>query len=49
LKIGQGEQSVAGSKKTFAFGEHSITIETGELARQASGSVVVTMAETVVL
>ncbi|HZF17461.1 MAG TPA: polyribonucleotide nucleotidyltransferase [Steroidobacteraceae bacterium] len=40
---------MAGSKKTFAFGEHSVTIETGELARQASGSVVVSMAETVVL
>ena len=40
---------MAGSKKTFAFGEHGITIETGELARQAGGSVLVTMADTVVL
>jgi polyribonucleotide nucleotidyltransferase len=40
---------VAASKKTFAFGEHSVTLETGELARQADGAVLVTMADTVVL
>jgi polyribonucleotide nucleotidyltransferase len=40
---------VAVSKKTFAFGEHSVTLETGELARQAGGAVLVTMADTVVL
>jgi polyribonucleotide nucleotidyltransferase len=36
-------------KKTFAYGQHQVTLETGELARQADGSVVVTMGDTVVL
>ena len=36
-------------KKTFQYGQHQVTIETGEMARQADGSVVVTMGETVVL
>lgn len=36
-------------KQEFQFGAHSVTIETGEMARQADGSVVVSMGETVVL
>ncbi len=36
-------------KKTFAYGEHQVTIETGEIARQAGGAVMVSMEETVVL
>jgi polyribonucleotide nucleotidyltransferase len=36
-------------KKTFQFGPHSVTIETGRLARQADGAVVVSMGDTVVL
>ena len=36
-------------KKTFSYGEHNVTIETGEMARQADGAVLVTMGETVVL
>lgn len=36
-------------KKSFQFGEHEITLETGEIARQADGAVMVTMADTVVL
>ena len=36
-------------KKSFAYGEHTITIETGEIARQAGGAVLVTMNDTVVL
>ena len=36
-------------KKSFAFGPHNVTIETGELARQANGAVLVTMGDTVVL
>ena len=36
-------------KKSFAFGPHTVTIETGALARQANGSVLVTMGDTVVL
>ena len=37
------------SKQTFKYGDHQVTIETGRLARQADGSVVVTMGDTVVL
>ncbi len=36
-------------KKSFQYGEHTVTIETGELARQADGAVLVTMNDTVVL
>ena len=36
-------------KKTFSYGPHSVTLESGELARQANGAVLVTMGETVVL
>ena len=36
-------------KKSFPFGPHTVTIETGELARQANGAVLVTMGDTVVL
>ena len=36
-------------KKSFKYGEHTVTIETGELARQADGAVLVTMSDTVVL
>ncbi|ODS62478.1 MAG: polyribonucleotide nucleotidyltransferase [Arenimonas sp. SCN 70-307] len=35
--------------KTFQYGQHQVTLETGEIARQASGSVIVKMADTVVL
>ena len=35
--------------KTFQYGAHSVTLETGEIARQASGAVIVNMADTVVL
>jgi len=40
---------VSHSKKSFQYGEHNVTIETGELARQADGAVLVTMSDTVVL
>jgi polyribonucleotide nucleotidyltransferase len=36
-------------KKTFQYGQHSVTLETGEIARQASGAVLVNMADTIVL
>ncbi|HWG77612.1 MAG TPA: polyribonucleotide nucleotidyltransferase [Steroidobacteraceae bacterium] len=36
-------------KKSFSYGPHTITLETGELARQADGAALVTMADTVVL
>jgi polyribonucleotide nucleotidyltransferase len=35
--------------KTFQFGGSQVTLETGEMARQADGAVLVTMGETVVL
>ena len=35
--------------RTFSYGNHDVTIETGAVARQADGAVVVTMADTVVL
>ena len=36
-------------KKTFPYGPHAVTLETGELARQADGAVLASMGETVVL
>jgi polyribonucleotide nucleotidyltransferase len=36
-------------KKTFQYGGHAVTIETGGIARQADGAVLVSMSETVVL
>jgi polyribonucleotide nucleotidyltransferase len=36
-------------KKSFAYGEHTVTLETAEIARQAGGAVMVTMEDTVVL
>jgi polyribonucleotide nucleotidyltransferase len=40
---------VSAIKKSFKYGDHTVTLETGELARQADGAVLVTMSETVVL
>ena len=37
------------TKKTFAYGAHTVTLETGEIARQAHGAVMVNMDDTVVL
>ncbi|WP_205230394.1 polyribonucleotide nucleotidyltransferase [Azospira oryzae] len=37
------------AKKTFTYGAHQVTLETGEIARQASGAVLVTVDDTVVL
>src|SRR5207253_5305603 len=36
-------------KKTFTYGAHPVTLETGEMARQAHGAVVVNMDDSVVL
>ena len=35
--------------KTFQYGKHEVTLETGEIARQASGAVVVKIDGTVLL
>jgi polyribonucleotide nucleotidyltransferase len=40
---------VSAIKKSFQYGDHTVTLETGELARQADGAVLVSMSETVVL
>ena len=37
------------TKKTFQYGEHQVTIESGGIARQADGAVIVEIAETTVL
>lgn len=34
---------------TFPFGQHNITLETGEIARQADGAVMVKMGDTQLL
>jgi polyribonucleotide nucleotidyltransferase len=36
-------------KKSFQYGQHTLTLETGEIARQATGAVMVSMGDTVVL
>lgn len=36
-------------KKTFQYGGHTVTMETGEIARQATGAVLINMSDTVVL
>jgi polyribonucleotide nucleotidyltransferase len=40
---------VGAIKKSFKYGDHTVTLETGELARQADGAVLVTISDTVVL
>jgi polyribonucleotide nucleotidyltransferase len=37
------------TKKSFSYGAHTVTLETGEIARQAHGAVLVNMDDTVVL
>ncbi|HUY03803.1 MAG TPA: polyribonucleotide nucleotidyltransferase, partial [Rhodocyclaceae bacterium] len=41
--------NLTSTKKSFAYGAHTVTLETGEIARQAGGAVLVTMDDTVVL
>ena len=36
-------------KKSFQYGAHEVTLETGEIARQATGAVLVNIADTVVM
>ena len=36
-------------KKTISYGKHQLTLETGEIARQATGAVMVSLGDTVVL
>jgi polyribonucleotide nucleotidyltransferase len=37
------------AKKSFAYGAHTVTLETGEISRQAGGAVLVSIDDTVVL
>jgi len=37
------------AKKTFSYGAHQVTLETGEIARQAGAAIIVSMDDTVVL
>ena len=47
--MSESEQTLEPVKRSFRFGEHEVTLETGGMARQADGAVVVNMADTVVL
>ncbi|MDH3978840.1 MAG: polyribonucleotide nucleotidyltransferase, partial [Gammaproteobacteria bacterium] len=40
---------MASIKKTFMYGAHEVSIETGEIARQSDGAVIVNVSDTVVL
>jgi len=40
---------VSVAQQSFSFGAHTVTLETGRMARQADGAVLVTMSDTVVL
>ena len=44
-----GPHPVAKVTKSFQYGKHQVTLETGEIARQASGAVMVSIEGTVVL
>ncbi len=46
---GDQEIPVAKTSKSFQYGNHEVTLETGEIARQAGGAVLVSMGGTVVL
>ncbi len=45
------EKNLRGKKitKTFQYGKHTVTLETGEIARQAGGAVIVKFDDTVLL
>ncbi len=36
-------------RKSFQYGNHTVTLETGEIARQATGSIMVSMGDTVLM
>lgn len=45
----EGKRHVAKITKTFQYGRHQVTLETGEVARQAGGAVVISVDGTVLL
>jgi len=48
-KASSKETPVAKITKTFQYGKHTVTLETGEIARQAGGAVIVKFDDTVLL
>ncbi len=47
--MGLGDNTLKHIKKALTWGRHQLTLETGEIARQATGAVLVNMEDTVVL
>jgi len=47
--VKQKRRTLSHYKKTIAYGNHQLTLESGEIARQASGAVMVSLDDTVVL
>ncbi|MBK5936203.1 polyribonucleotide nucleotidyltransferase [Halorhodospira halophila] len=47
--MSESQLSLTPVKRSFQFGQHQVTLETGGVARQADGAVLVDMADTVVL
>src|SRR3954454_1472606 len=45
----EGNNVPTAIKKTISYGQHTLTLETGEIARQAGGAVLVSLDDTVVL
>ena len=45
----EGKRHVAKITKTFQYGRHQVTLETGEVARQAGGAVMISVDGTVLL
>ena len=48
--VSQIEERIVNSvKKTVQYGEHSLSLETGKIARQAGGAVIASLGETSVM
>lgn len=47
--MSESELNLPTIKRSFQYGDHEVTLETGGIARQADGAVIVNMADTVVL
>src|SRR3954454_1681823 len=45
----EGNNVPTAIKKTISYGQHTLTLETGEIARQSGGAVLVSLGDTVVL
>ena len=49
LSFPESEDNVNPIKKSIQYGRHTLTLETGEIARQAGGAVMASLDDTVVL